>query len=367
MENWIILNKVLILLFIIINGIRGIIDSLSWFVFALICYFCINIAVYIFKQKMLKWSFFLLSITLSILAYVFIHPLFIFLLPLSLIELSSHIIERKWVPLAISVIPIFYIEKALQPEYFLIAISSFIIFNIATKYQIVMIKNEQQIDAMRKSIQKLTKNLNENNEYIRQSEYTFKLEERNRISQEIHDKIGHSMTGALIQMEAAKRLLEIDKEKAMELLQNAINISSDGIENIRLTLKNMKPPTAQVGIHRMKLFLEEFSSKHHIKTALTHHGNMDILSPIQWKIIHENITESLTNSLKYSTATFISVDMKVLNKLIRVEVKDNGSGADKIKKGLGIIGMEERAASIHGKVIIDGTNGFSVTTLLPID
>jgi signal transduction histidine kinase len=59
--------------------------------------------------------------------------------------------------------------------------------------------------------------------------------------------------------------------------------------------------------------------------------------------------------------------MKVLNKLIRVEVKDNGSGADKIKKGLGIIGMEERAASIHGKVIIDGTNGFSVTTLLPID
>ncbi len=76
-----------------------------------------------------------------------------------------------------------------------------------------------------------------NKEYIRQSEYTFKLEERNRLSQEIHDKIGHSMTGALIQMEAAKRLMGIDKEKSAELLQNAIHISKDGIESIRITLK----------------------------------------------------------------------------------------------------------------------------------
>ena len=71
-----------------------------------------------------------------------------------------------------------------------------------------------QIDTMRKKLQKLTKNINENTEYIRQSEYTFKLEERNRISQEIHDKIGHSMTGALFQMEAAKRLMETDPTKS---------------------------------------------------------------------------------------------------------------------------------------------------------
>ena len=84
--------------------------------------------------------------------------------------------------------------------------------------------------------------LRENKEFIRQSEYTYKLEERNRLSQEIHDKIGHSMTGALIQLEAAKRVLDIDKEKASELLQNAINISKDGIENIRLTLKASSRP-----------------------------------------------------------------------------------------------------------------------------
>ena len=61
-------------------------------------------------------------------------------------------------------------------------------------------------DITQEDYEKTLRSLNENKEYIRQSEYTFKLEERNRLSQEIHDKIGHSMTGALIQMEAAKRL-----------------------------------------------------------------------------------------------------------------------------------------------------------------
>ena len=69
------------------------------------------------------------------------------------------------------------------------------------------------------------------------------------------------MTGALFQMEASKRLMESDPQKATELLQNAINISKDGIENIRLTLKNMKPPTEQVGIHRLKLLIDDFNAK----------------------------------------------------------------------------------------------------------
>jgi signal transduction histidine kinase len=47
-------------------------------------------------------------------------------------------------------------------------------------------------------------------------------------------------------------------------------------------------------------------------------------------------------------------------------VADNGKGAGKVKKGLGILGMEERAASAGGTVIVDGSRGFSVITLLPI-
>jgi signal transduction histidine kinase len=366
MEFLIMINKLALIVFIAFSCIRSDIKDISWIVFSLLLYFCMNITVDIFRKQILKRVMLLFSILFSIVSFVVIHPLFILLLPLSIVELSSDFIQSKLIVLVVSLLPIFYISPSMQPIYGLVAIFSYMIFAITSLYSKQIVKSENQIDSMRKAIQKLTNHVNENNEYIRQSEYTSKLEERNRISQEIHDKIGHSMTGALFQMEAAKRLMDSDQNKATELLQNAINISKDGIENIRMTLKNLKPPTEQIGIHRLKLFIDEFSSKNGLKTSLTHNGNLDIISPIQWKIIHENVTEALTNAIKYSNASTVSVKMDILNKMIKVEVKDNGKGTVKFKKGLGIIGMEERTVSINGKIIVDSTNGFSVTTLLPI-
>lgn len=52
--------------------------------------------------------------------------------------------------------------------------------------------------------------------------------------------------------------------------------------------------------------------------------------------------------------------------MVKVEVIDNGIGATYIKKGIGITGMEERTATLNGTVIVDGTDGFSVTMLFPI-
>lgn len=366
MDVWLILMKLVLLIYIAINSVWINISHFSWVVLAILIYFCINITSHILKRKTLIGILLSLSIAVSTLAYFYLYPLFALLLPIAIMELAGKFINKNMVILLLSFIPILYLDTTIQALYGLITIFCFMIYSIMTMSNQKLIRNDRQIDEMRKSLHKLTKTLNENTEYIRQSEYTYKLEERNRISQEIHDKIGHSLTGALFQMEAAKRLMEIDTQKSTELLQNAINISKDGIENIRLTLKNMKPPTEQMGIHQLKLVIDQFNTKQQIKAVLTSEGNLEIISPIQWKIIHENVTEALTNTMKYSHATHVSIDIKILNKIIRVEVKDNGLGTEKIKKGLGIIGMEERTASVNGKIIVDSTHGFSVTTLIPI-
>jgi signal transduction histidine kinase len=94
---------------------------------------------------------------------------------------------------------------------------------------------------------------------------------------------------------------------------------------------------------------------------------MERISPIQWKIIIANIGESLTNTMKYANANAIAIHIEVLNKVVKTEIKDNGIGTPSIVKGLGIRGMEERSGNIGGKIIIDGSNGFSVITLLPLE
>ncbi|MED4021421.1 histidine kinase [Priestia aryabhattai] len=366
MEVGLMITKLILMLFLAITYIQfNYVHSISAIVLALLLYSCVNIAASIVKKSAFKRMLIAFSIVLILYCAYQLHPLFFLLLPLNLCELIGESVVKKWMVLLV-LLPVLLVPSDSSALYVLVAAFTFFIYTGAAIYQKRTNNYEQKLDEMRVSMQKLQKHVNENKEYVRQSQYASKLEERNRLSQEIHDKIGHSMTGALIQMEAAKHVMKQDEEKALSLLQNAITISKEGIEEIRLTLKSIKPPAEQIGISRLKLFIGEFEAKHSIAMPLVYKGNLDLITPLQWKIIHENITEAITNALKYAEATMIAIELHVLNKMVKVEVKDNGKGAHLFQKGLGIAGMEERAASINGTVIVDGANGFSVTTLLPI-
>ncbi|TJY39621.1 sensor histidine kinase [Cohnella pontilimi] len=366
-EFWSICHKSIILLYVVVSSSFSSASASHWDIVFVLLYLSVNLCIYIVKRVRLKPLFMLVSV-LMVSAFAYrLDPLFLLLLPAGMYELASAFIPKNQsaILLFLLMAPLAFLPSDFMLLYGLVALLGFVFGEMQGTYSARIEAYRKDLETMRGRVDQLAKSLNENTEYIRQSEYTFKLEERNRLSQEIHDKIGHSMTGALIQMEASKRLLASDAAKSAELLQNAIHISKDGIESIRQVLKNMKPPTEQLGINRLKLLIDEFSAKHPVSTVLTHEGNVDLITPIHWKVILENTKEALTNILKYSDATAVSVSIQVLGTLIKAEVSDNGKGTPKLIKGLGIIGMEERAAGVNGKVIVDGSRGFSVTTLLP--
>ncbi|WP_028777686.1 sensor histidine kinase [Shimazuella kribbensis] len=366
MESRIILNKLLLLGYIAFSEIGSKSVQTSVIVLLLLLYFSINMTIPITKWELGKKSLVILSMVFIGVCFVFVDSFFIILLPINLYEYIVYYIRKKWIVLALTLLPVLFVTESDRLIYVLVSVFSFLVFVMEIQAMQRLENYEVQNDRMRIKIQKLQKQLHDNDEYIKQSKYTFQLEERNRLSQDIHDKIGHSMTSALIQMEAAKSLLVKDREKSNELLQNAINISKDGIEKIRVTLKDIKPATQQMGIQRIRLFLDDFTAKQGLQTSLLHKGDVEMISPLQWKVIYENIRESLTNTMKYANASVVSIEIHVLNRMLKVEVKDNGTGSSNMKKGIGISGMEERIASINGTIIVDGSNGFSVTMLFPL-
>ena len=236
MEFWLIVSKLIVFIYIVFSYMYLNVANLPWIILTLLLYLSVNVLISICKKYVQKHINFCID-WLSYVIYMEDSFVLYIVLPLNLYEVIFRYIEKKWQLFIIMMIPIIFTNESIRMTYGLIVAFSFLVLTMAERYISRVLKLESQNDQMRKDMQRLTKSLNENKEYIRQSEYTFKLEERNRLSQEIHDKIGHSMTGALIQMEAAKRLMEIDKEKSAELLQNAIHISKDGIESIRITLK----------------------------------------------------------------------------------------------------------------------------------
>ncbi|WP_127533176.1 histidine kinase [Paenibacillus kobensis] len=366
MEFWIIGNKAILLFYVIFVSYSVVRGASPWEMLAYLSYLCVNMAIPILrKHRRLQLLGVIASAVLVTLLAFRMNTIFILLLPVNLYEMVLLSGGRNRLALLLGIVPLFLIPSDETPVYPLATSLSLLLYYGMRVHTEKLEKLSEEKETLRLDLQRLRQSLIMNEEYIRQSEHTIKLEERNRLSQQIHDEVGHAMAGALIQMEASRRLFVANPDKASELLGNAIAISKEGLERIRLTLKDMKPRSEELGIHRLRLFADELSANHAVNATVTHTGDLNLITPLQWKIIHENTTEAVTNSLKYGEATVIEFEIRVLNRMIQSVVADNGQGADKIVKGLGIVGMEERAASAGGTVIVDGAKGFRVATLLP--
>lgn len=367
METWIILSKLFIIIYILLKTVLMANAINSSFILLFLCYICITMFMYIIKNRPLKILLAFCSLILLFISFKFINNLFILLMPLGLYEVFSLYYENFMIIAHIlSITQIFFLKENFIPEYILILLLSCLINLLSNKSYKKINDLLKTGNELREKNYNLKNNLSKNLDYKNQIKYMSQLEERNKIAQEIHDKIGHTIAGSLMQLEAAKVLLQRDKYEAEHMLQNSIDTLRAGMDNIRVTLRNVKPPKEQLGINKIKLILDEFMLSSNIIGLLYLKGELEIVTNLQWKILQENIIEALTNIIKHSNATKVSVSIEVLNKYIKCEVKDNGIGANKLIKGIGIIGFEERTEGAGGKVIIDGSAGFSVIFLLPV-
>jgi signal transduction histidine kinase len=367
MENWIIPSKLIILFYCIFRYVTIEPNNVAAVVAFTLIYISITVIFYIIKNVKYRWFIIFISIVLCITYFQFVNVIFIFLVPVSIFELVFTISNNLGLSITLSITPVLLLKGSTLLDYILISSLCFIIYMLAYNFHSRSELLLKENDEMREKLHFLALKIDKNKDYENQIKYSSQLEERNKMAQYLHDRLGHTISGSLIQLEAAKLFVDLDSDKSKDILQKVIDILREGMDSIRLTLKNIKPAVEQLGINRIKLTLDEYTLNHNIKTALLHRGNLELIPHSHWKIIDESLTEALTNTLKYSNATLISISIEVLNKLVKAEIKDNGEGTKDIKKGLGLNGIEERSSTVNGKVIIDSTEGFSIILLLPIE
>ena len=148
------------------------------------------------------------------------------------------------------------------------------------------------------------------------------------------------------------------------MLDNIIDNLRDGMDDIRNTLRRIKPEQGQININNLKLMLDKFTNKCNIDTNLKVEGDLNEINLVYWRAIIECINEVLTNSMKYSNGELINVEISVLNKIIRLYIKDNGCYQGDIKKGMGLLGIEERIVNLGGDVYFNNEDGFSNLIIL---
>jgi len=184
--------------------------------------------------------------------------------------------------------------------------------------------------------------------------------ERKRISREIHDTLGHALTGILAGVDACRVLIDIDTEKTKQQLAIVSDVVRQGIKDVRGSLNKLRPgaleeTSLKVALEKM---LKEFEEVSKLKIEFYYEWDKADLEKTKEDIIFRIIQESITNALRHGKATEVEINMFNDDYKYMIVIQDNGIGCKNIKYGYGLKQMQERVAILDGKVSFIGDNGF---------
>lgn len=202
--------------------------------------------------------------------------------------------------------------------------------------------------------------------YNKNIEHLTQVEERNRISREIHDTIGHKLTATLLQLEAVIRTTDFSEDAMLKLSSVKDNLSGS-IDILRKTVKNMGAKDNITGLNSLKKLVEDFQKSTDVNVELEIKGLVRKLYPSIELAIYKNVQESMTNAVRHGMCRNIKIKIEYLLNEVNFSIHNDGIGCEKVKLGMGLNGMQERTELVGGKlVIVPLQMGFEVTGTIPI-
>ena len=201
-------------------------------------------------------------------------------------------------------------------------------------------------------------------------------EERNRMAREIHDTLAQGFTGILIQLQAAKQVLNGAHHEATQHLESAVALARVGLTEARRSVQGLRPQLLRDGNIATALdqLVHQLATDSMIRIHFSSNADAQRLT---WSPdIESNLLrisqEAIANAMKHSGANQINVHLSAGPEAIQLAVEDNGAGFDphvsSLSRGFGLVSMQERADRIGGDLTIltKPGAGTKVHLLLPI-
>lgn len=208
----------------------------------------------------------------------------------------------------------------------------------------------------------LEEKLNKANEKI---DALVQREERLRISRDLHDTLGHTLSMLTLQGQLVQRLVKTDPERAEEVAKEIEYTSRAALKQVRELVSDMRQLKIEEIIPEMEKTLAT------AEILLHHNGkkiDFDEIPLLDQNILSMCLKECMTNIVKHSHAKNCYITFKSLTKSFIITIEDDGIGIKSEKTdGNGIKGMKERLAIINGELEIKSTkHGTTVIITIPV-
>lgn len=200
-------------------------------------------------------------------------------------------------------------------------------------------------------------------------------EERRRVSRELHDEAGQALMALKMSLNAIKVGLPEDLQELREQVAQAVELTGDTMEQIRLLAHDLRPPVLDTFSLNSALegLAHDFADRSQLSIIYQGAELPSLRDPIAISF-YRFLQEALTNVVKYADASHVHVILDVNEETVKLTVTDDGQGfvpSEKISssKGIGLVGVQERFELLGGHLQIDSEpgRGTKLTASAPLE
>lgn len=199
------------------------------------------------------------------------------------------------------------------------------------------------------------------------------LEERSRISREIHDTLAQGLTGIILQLEAADGLMADSTEELRRYVSRARELARSTLLETRHSIWDLRPAIMEHDNFQTALgkIAEQMLVNCPTRAEIQMPGTVTLPPFIEDSLIR--ITqEALWNIRKHASAKVVNIEIDLKEDVVRLNIKDDGIGFDASSLSdvgrFGLIGIRERIQKLNGNFTVRSleNEGTELMVVLPI-
>jgi signal transduction histidine kinase len=197
--------------------------------------------------------------------------------------------------------------------------------------------------------------------------------DRRAVARELHDEVGQSLTGVRVELaNLSQRIRMRDtqgaEDKAGEI-QELVEESLGVVRNMALLLRPSMLDDLGL-VPALQWQGREVSKRTGLRVRVAAEGVSDDLPEEHKTCIYRIVQESLHNCVQHAEATTVRVTVEQQPDRIRLSIQDDGkgfpAGQGRAERGMGLLGIEERAANLGGTFSIDTQPGRGATVSIEL-
>ncbi len=188
--------------------------------------------------------------------------------------------------------------------------------------------------------------------------------ERRRVARELHDEVGQVLTAIALQAERAAHHDSGQREALAEVAHSLMR----SLEDVQRIGRELRPEALDdLGLVNALIALcSRIDSETGLRIRRDLDWNLPSLSDEAELVIYRIAQEALTNALRHSGATEVTVALKRIDRHVALTVQDDGSGLPENRTESGLAGMRERAMLIGAQLEVSSGEATGTLVLLTV-